>query len=89
MNPDEPERAGEVAAELEEWSALVETLEKHGTARALLLPFKVTALRASMTHASDWLDEWQQGFYGTLNVLNLDTYQKPRTKRADWAREKS
>ena len=65
MNPESPKKVKEVAAKLEEWSALVETLEKYGTSYTLGLPFKVTALPKIMVHAEDWFDEWQQGFYST------------------------
>ena len=32
MNPDKPKKVAEVASQLEQWAALVETLEKHGPA---------------------------------------------------------
>ena len=66
----------------------METLEKHGPAHALPLHFKAAALRTIMTHANDWFDEWQQGFYCTPDGLNIDAYQKLRTKCGDWARRK-
>ena len=53
MNPDPPKKVTETVSQLEEWSALVENLEKYGTAYVLPLPFKVTALRAIMVHAND------------------------------------
>ena len=88
MNPEHPKKPRDVAAKLEEWSALVELLEKYGPAYTLGLPFKLTALRRIMIHAEDWFDEWQQGFYSTPDGLTPETYQKLYAKCEDWARKK-
>ena len=56
MNPDKPENFSEVASQLEQWTALVETLEKYGPAYSLNLPFRVMALRTIMSHAGDWFE---------------------------------
>ena len=76
MRPEHPKKVTEVATQLEQWSALVESLEKFGDARAINLPFRVTALRTIMHHASDSFDGWQSECYKTPDSLNLEAYQK-------------
>ena len=88
MRPDTPKKVTEVATQLEQWSALVESLEKFGDARALNLPFRVTALRAIMHRASDWFDSWQTECYETPGALNLEAYQTLYRRCEDWARKK-
>ena len=88
MRPEAPKKVTEVAAQLEQWSALVESLEKFGDACALNLPFRVTALRAIMHRASDWFDSWQAECYKTPDSLNLEAYQKLCRRCEDWARKK-
>ena len=53
MNPEKPTKVTDVSTTLEQWSALVESLEKYGEAYSLNLPFRVTALRVIMGQASD------------------------------------
>ena len=60
MNFEKPNKLSDVVSQLEQWSVLVETLEKYGPACSLPLPFRVTALRIIMTHAGDWFDDWQR-----------------------------
>ena len=43
MNPQTPKKSAEVSTFLEQWSALVENLEKYGDAYSLNLPFIVAA----------------------------------------------
>ena len=88
MNPDPPKKVTETMSRLEEWSALVENLERYGTAYVLPLLSKVTALRAIMVHANDWFDEWQQSCYRSPDAPDVDTYQKLYVKCEDWARKK-
>ena len=63
-------------------------LEKYRDAYPLNLPFRVTALRVIMGHASDWFDSWQNECYKTPDALNLEAYQKLYRKCEDWARRK-
>ena len=77
-----------MATQLEQWSALVENLEKFGDAYALNLPFRVTALRTIMHRANDWFDSWQAECYTTPDSLNMDAYLKLYRKCEDWARKK-
>ena len=73
---------------LEQWSALVESLEKYGAAYSLNLPFRVTALRVIMSHASDWFNSWENECFKTPDALNMETYLKLYRKCEDWARRK-
>ena len=59
MNPEKPKKITDVSTTLEQWSALVESLEKYGTAYSLNHPFRVTAPRVIMSHASDWFNSWE------------------------------
>ena len=88
MNPEPPKKATEVASKLEEWSSLVEALEKHGSTYVLPLLFRVTALRNIMTIARDWFDEWHQDLIKTPDALTQDTYNKLYIKCEEWARRK-
>ena len=88
MNPDKPKKITDVSNALEQWSALVEGLEKYGNAYSLNLPFRVTALRVIMGHASDWFDSWQHDCYKTPDALTYEAYQKLYRKCEDWARRK-
>ena len=53
MNPGMSRNITQVALQLEQWSALVETLEKYGSAYSLSLPFRVIALGVIMRFAGD------------------------------------
>ena len=88
MNPVKSKKITDVSTTLEQWSALVESLEKYGEAYSLNLPFRVTALRVIMGHASDWFDSWQNECYKTPDALTLEAHQKFYRKREDWARRK-
>ena len=85
MIPDTPKMVNDVSSQLEQWSALVEGLENYGNAYSLGLPFRVTALRVIMGHASDWFDSWQHDCYKTPDALNLETYHKLYRKCEYWA----
>ena len=61
---------------MEQWSALVESLEKYGDAYSLNMPFRVTALRAIMGSANDWLDSWHNECYKTPGASNTEACQK-------------
>ena len=87
MNPEKPNKVSDVATQLEQWSALVESLEKYGPANSLPLPSRVTALRITLSHAGDWCDDWQQDCYKIPEVLNIDTCQSLLLKCEDWARK--
>ena len=88
MYPEKPKKITDVSSALEQRSALVEGLEKYGNAYSLNLPFRVTALRVIMGHASDWFDSWQHDCYKTPDALTQDAYQKLYRKCEDWARRK-
>ena len=88
MNPDKPKKVGDVASQLEQWTALVETLEKYGPAYSLNLPFRITALRTIMSHAGDWFEGWHQDTFKTPDSLTQENYQKLYVKCEDWARKK-
>ena len=88
MNPDKPKKIADVASQLEQWTALVETLEKYGPAYSLPLPFRITALRTIMTHAGDWFEGWHQENFKTPDSLTMENYQKLYVKCEDWARKK-
>ena len=88
MRPEPPKKVSDVATQLEQWSALVENLEKFGDSYALNLPFRVTALRTIMHHANDWFDSWQAECYKTPDSLNMEAYLKLYRKCEDWARKK-
>ena len=76
MNPEKPSKVIQVSTTLEQWSALVESLEKYGDAYPLNVPFRVAALRVIMGHASDWFDSWQNECYKTQHALYLEAYHK-------------
>ena len=88
MKPEKPKKVTDVSTSLEQWSALVEGLEKYGNAYSLGLPFRVTALQVIMHHASDWFDSWQHDCYKTPDALTLEAYLKLYRKCEDWARRK-
>ena len=88
MNPEKPKKITDVSTALEQWSALVEGLEKYGDDYRLGLPFRVTALRVIMGHASDWFDSWEHDCYKTPDALNSEAYLKLFRKCEDWARRK-
>ena len=88
MNPEKPKKIIDVSTTLEQWNALVESLEKFGDAYSLNLPFRVTAFRVILGHASDWFDSWQNECYKTPDALNMGAYQKRYRKCEDWARRK-
>ena len=88
MNPDKPKKIAEVASQLEQWTALVETLEKYGPAHSLNFPFRITALRTIMSHAGDWFEERHQDHFKTPESLTQENYQKLYVKCEDWARKK-
>ena len=88
MNPDKPKKVTDVSTQLEQWTALVESLETYGPSYSLGLPFRVTALQVIMHHASEWFDSWQAECYKTPDALTIDPYQKLYQKCEDWAREK-
>ena len=88
MNPDKPNQLSEVPTQLEQWTALVESLEKYGDAYSLGLPFEVTALRVLMGHASDWFDSLQRECYQTPGVLTIETCKTLNQTCEDWARKK-
>ena len=84
MKPDKPKKMGDVAFQLEQLAALVETPEKYGTARSLNLPFRTTALRTIMSHAGDWCEEWHQNHFKTPDSLTQENYQKLHVMCEDW-----
>ena len=88
MNPDKPKKIADVASQLEQWTALVETLEKYGPAYSLPLPFRITALRTIMTHAGEWFEGWHQDTFKTPDSVTQENYQKLYVKCEDWARKK-
>ena len=88
MNPDKPKKVTDVSTQLEQWTALVESLETYGPSYSLGLPFRVTALQVIMHHASEWFDSWQSECYKTPDALTIDSYQKLYQKCEDWARKK-
>ena len=89
MHPEKPQKVTDVSITLEQWSALVESLEKYGDAYSLPLHFRVTALRAIiMGHASDWFDSWQNECYKTPGASNQESYQQLNRIREFWARQK-
>ena len=52
MNPDKPKKVSDVSTQLEQWTALVESLETYEPSYSLGLPFRVTALQGTVTHAN-------------------------------------
>ena len=88
MNPERPRQVTDVAPQLEQWCALVETLAKYGSSYSLGLPFWVTALRIIMSHAGDWFGGWQKECSKPPEALDNDSYQKLYTRCEDWARKK-
>ena len=72
MNPEKLKKITDVSTTLEQWSALVESLEKYGAAYSLNLPFRVTALRVIMSHASDWFNSWENECFKTPDALNME-----------------
>ena len=88
MNPERPKKISDVAGRLEKWNQLVNALEKYGPAYSLGLPYRVTALKSIMCHATEWFDAWQAECYRTPDLLSEATYQKLFAKCEDWARKK-
>ena len=88
MNPVKPKKVTDVASHLEHWKALVESLEKFGSAYSLNLPFRITALRVIMHHAEDWFDEWYKTNIPNNESLTEKNYQALYIKCEVWARKK-
>ena len=91
MKPEKPKKINQGASQLEQWSALVETLEKYGSAYSLSCPFLRVAAQGVIVHfAGDWFDDLQRDCFNnnSPDALTMGRRIKRRAKREDWARKK-
>ena len=80
-------KANLVSTTLEHWAGMVESLEKCGGACRFKLPFRVTALRVIVSHASDWFDNKQRECYKTLDDLAPEACHNMYQQCEVWERE--